>query len=72
MNTKKKYIYFALSVLIPGMFFLGEWSMGVYGLDPPYFYFNAGLILKGLSVIIGFVLLVMIIIESFKSPDNVQ
>ena len=29
-----------------GMYRLGAWLMSLYGLDPPYIYFNAGLTLQ--------------------------
>jgi hypothetical protein len=43
------FVRWALMVLpfsAVGMYLLGAWMMSLYGLDPPYIYFNAGVILE--------------------------
>jgi len=40
--------------------------MGIYGLDPPYIYFNVGMVLVGLSGLVGLILVVFIILEIYK------
>jgi Flp pilus assembly pilin Flp len=50
---KLKRALIAVAILAPGSYVLGDALMSKYGLDPPYVYFEVGLILKMMSILLA-------------------
>jgi len=62
MELRQKYILTSFIILTAAMFFGGNWLMSLYGLDPPYLYFNAGMYLYLASIASGFILILFVVI----------
>ena len=67
MKSYKKKIVSILILLAIGLCLIGRWLMRVYGLDPPYIYFNAGFIMVGLSLFILVTLVVFALIQACRT-----
>ena len=70
MQPRLRNAYFLLAALLIAVHFLGRWLMSLYGLDPPYVYFNVGMLLYLGSMGAGIVLALVVFAHIIKNARN--
>ncbi len=70
MQTKHRNRYLVSGALVVAIHILGRWLMSIYGLDPPYIYFNVGMLLYLGSIFAGIALALAIFVHVIRHSSG--